>query len=132
MLFLVDILAMIAYIYKYEMGSDDRRPVMRTALPTLFNLSMEDKMDVTIIADNGHAWGIVSVEQLKAARLSIDDISDYSYKTPNGEILALEEDCDLPKYLNKLESMGTKFNIRDNYIPDEEHPDNPRTWNRIR
>jgi hypothetical protein len=30
-LFLVDSLAMIAYIYKYEVGSYDRRPVMRTA-----------------------------------------------------------------------------------------------------
>jgi DNA-directed RNA polymerase subunit RPC12/RpoP len=30
-LFLVDMVAMIAYIYKYEVGSYDRRPVMRTA-----------------------------------------------------------------------------------------------------
>ena len=89
-------------------------------------------MDLTIISDNGHAWGIVSIEQLKAVRLSLDDISDYSYKTPNGEILALEEDSDLPKYLNKLDVMGTKVSIRDNYIPDEDNPDNPRTWQRIR
>tara|TARA_R110000803_G_scaffold163445_2_gene227104 strand:- start:808 stop:1077 length:270 start_codon:yes stop_codon:yes gene_type:complete len=89
-------------------------------------------MDVTIISDKGHAWGIVTVEQLKAARLSLDDISEFSYKTPNGMILALEEDCDLPKYLNKLDSMGTQFNIRDSYIPNESHPDNPRNWARIR
>ena len=57
---------------------------------------------------------------------------DYSYKTPNGEILALEEDCDLPKYLNKLNLIVPKITFRDNYIPDEEHPDNPRTWQRIR
>ena len=88
-------------------------------------------MEVTIIADNGHAWGIVSVEQLKAARLSIDDISDYSYKTPNREIYALEEDVDFPAYLNKLDAAGINYSITDRHVPDEEHRDNPRTWEHI-
>ena len=86
-------------------------------------------MEVTIIADNGHAWGIVSVEQLKAARLSPSDFTRaMTKKTPHGLIYALEEDCDLSKYLNKLDSMGVTYKLRDTYIPDETHPDNPRTW----
>jgi hypothetical protein len=43
----------------------------------------------------------------------------------------LEEDIDFPKYLRKLDSMGVKYEIRDRYIPDEDHRDNPRTWPRI-
>jgi hypothetical protein len=49
-------------------------------------------------------------------------------KTPHGLIYALEEDCDLPKYLNKLDSMGIRYKIRDKKFLDETHPNNPRTW----
>jgi hypothetical protein len=90
---------------------------------------MEDNMEVEIIADKGHAWGIVSVEQLKVARLSPSDFTrNMTKKTPHGLIYALEEDCDLPKYLNKLDSMGIRYKIRDKKFLDETHPDNPRTW----
>ena len=85
-------------------------------------------MNIVCITDQNHGWGLVSSEQLKAARMTEKDISAFSYCTPNREIYALEEDVDLTKYLNKLDSMGVKYNIVDKYIPDEEHPDNPRTW----
>ena len=87
-------------------------------------------MNIVFIADQGHGWGIVSREQLAAARMSAADFSQCSYQTPNGEIYALEEDCDFPKYLNKLDSMGMRYEITDRYV-DEDHRDNPRTWDRI-
>lgn len=88
-------------------------------------------MNIIMITDMNHGWGIVSSAQLKAARMSPDDFSGYSYQTPNGEIFALEEDCDFPKYLGKLDAMGVKYEITDRYIPDEDHRDNPRTWDSI-
>ena len=62
--------------------------------------------------------------------MSEANFSQFSYQTPNGKIYALEEDCDFPKYLNKLDSMGTKYEITDRYV-DEDHRDNPRSWDRI-
>tara|TARA_B100000282_G_scaffold50007_1_gene31648 strand:+ start:765 stop:1043 length:279 start_codon:yes stop_codon:yes gene_type:complete len=88
-------------------------------------------MNIVCITDQNHGWGLVSAEQLKKARMTEKDISAFSYCTPNREIYALEEDVDLTKYLNKLDSMGVKYNIVDKYIPDEEHPDNPRTWDYV-
>lgn len=85
-------------------------------------------MNIVCITDQNHGWGLVSADQLKKARMTEKDISAFSYCTPNREIYALEEDVDLTKYLNKLDSMGVKYNLVDRYIPDEEHPDNPRTW----
>ena len=87
-------------------------------------------MNIVFISDDAHGWGIVSAEQIKAARMSPADFSQCSYQTPNGEIYALEEDCDFPKYLNRLESMGIKYEITDRYVPEGED-DNPRGWNRI-
>ena len=85
-------------------------------------------MNIVCITDQNHGWGLVSADQLKKARMTEKDISAFSYCTPNREIYALEEDVDLTKYLNKLDSMGVKYNLVDKYIPDEEHPDNPITW----
>ena len=100
--------------------------------PTFFNLSMEDKMNITFISDESHGWGIVTQHQLKSiARMSPMDFSDFSYETPNEEMYALEEDCDFPKFLNKLESMGIKFEIKDRPPITEDHADNPRNWRGI-
>ena len=87
-------------------------------------------MNIVFISDDAHGWGIVSAEQVKAARMSPADFSQCSYQTPNGEIYALEEDCDFPKYLNKLESMGIKYEITGRHV-DYADKDNPRSWDRI-
>ena len=84
-------------------------------------------MNIVFKHDNGHGWGIVSPAQVAKARLSEQDFSNFSYKTPNGEIWALEEDCDFPKLLNKFDSMGIKYKIIEQYV-DDDHRDNPRTW----
>jgi len=59
------------------------------------------------------------------------DFSGASYETPNEELYALEEDQDFPKFLNKLESMGIKFEIKDRAPIARDHEDNPRNWRGI-
>ena len=103
----------------------------REQLPSFFNLSMEDKMNITFISDESHGWGIVTQHQLMAvARMSPMDFSSFSYETPNEEMYALEEDCDFPKFLNKLDSMGVKYEIKDRTVTKDD-PDNPRNWRGI-
>lgn len=87
-------------------------------------------MRLRYISDPGHAWLIVSQHQLKQARLGPADFPN-AYQTPNGEILALEEDCEWPKFTNRLESMGVVIDLDEQYIDDYDHPDNPRTWPRV-
>jgi len=84
-------------------------------------------MNIVFIHDEGHGWGIVSPAQVAKARLTADDFSSYMQATPNGEVWALEEDCDFPKFLNKLDAMGIKYAITERYVP-EDHRDNPRSW----
>ena len=83
---------------------------------------------VTFVSDPSHGWGLVTKHQLAHARMTENDISKFSYCTPNREIYALEEDVDLPKFIHKLESMGDKVEIVDNPPFDENHRDNPRRW----
>ena len=87
-------------------------------------------MNILFITDEKHGWGIISEGQLRGARMTLDDLSSCSYQTPNGNIFALEEDVDFTKYLNKLDSLGIKYEITDRYVP-EGHDDNPRSWDRI-
>lgn len=87
-------------------------------------------MNIVFITDEAHGWGIISEGQLRGARMTTDDLSSYSYQTPMGNIFALEEDVDFPKYLNKLDSLGIKYEITERYVP-EGHDDNPRGWDRI-
>jgi len=84
-------------------------------------------MNIVFVHDDGHGWGIVSPAQVAKARLSEQDFSNFSYKTPNGEVWALEEDCDFPKLLNKFDAMGIKYTISERYVEDDDR-DNPRTW----
>ena len=87
-------------------------------------------MNIVFITDEAHGWGIISEGQLRGARMTTDDLSSYSYQTPMGNNFALEEDVDFPKYLNKLDSLGIKYEITERYVP-EGHDDNPRSWERI-
>ena len=48
-------------------------------------------MNIICITDQNHGWGIVSAAQLKQARMTENDISKFSYCTPNREIYALRE-----------------------------------------
>tara|TARA_Y100001937_G_scaffold112945_1_gene161079 strand:- start:158 stop:481 length:324 start_codon:yes stop_codon:yes gene_type:complete len=92
---------------------------------------MEDKMNITFISDEGHGWGIITQHQLRAvARMSPMDFSSFSYETPNEELYALEEDQDFPRFLNKLDSMGIKYEINDRTVTEDD-PDNPRNWRYI-
>ena len=84
-------------------------------------------MNIVFKHDKKHGWGIVTPAQVAQARLSEQDFSKSSYKTPNGEIWALEEDRDFLKLLNKFDSMGIKYRILEQYVEDD-HRDNPRTW----
>ena len=89
-------------------------------------------MNITFISDEGHGWGIVTQHQLKSiARMSPMDFSDFSYETHNEELYALEEDCDFPKFLNKLDSRGVKYEIKDRAHIARDHEDNPRNWRGI-
>ena len=87
-------------------------------------------MNIVFITDEAHGWGSISEGQLRGARMTTDDLSSYSYQTPMGNIFALEEDVDFPKYLNKLDSLGIKYEITERYVP-EGHDDNPRGWEHI-
>ena len=88
-------------------------------------------MKIICVADSAHAWGVISAEQLATARMTENDISSFSYCTPDRQTYALEEDVDLTKYLNKLDSMGIKYELIDRYIPNQQSKDNPRTWEHI-
>ena len=87
-------------------------------------------MNIVFITDEAHGGGSISEGQLRGARMTTDDLSSYSYQTPMGNIFALEEDVDFPKYLNKLDSLGIKYEITERYVP-EGHDDNPRGWEHI-
>ena len=51
------------------------------------------------IADSGHAWLKVSIDEINALNIG-HKISDYSYIL--GETVYLEEDCDAPLFIDAL------------------------------
>lgn len=66
------------------------------------------KIKITVFSDPGHAWG--RVKKALLSQLNIDNqISLFSYK--KGKWAYLEEDCDLPRLIQALESNGLDFQI---------------------
>ena len=63
-------------------------------------------MDIRFICDAGHGWGEVSIDLINELRIG-NQISRYSYM--KGNKAYLEEDCDLPIFLNKMEKQGKKI-----------------------
>lgn len=65
-------------------------------------------MDLRFICDASHGWGEVSIDLINELRIG-NQISRCSYM--KGDKAYLEEDCDLPIFLNKMEKQGKKINF---------------------
>jgi hypothetical protein len=67
----------------------------------------------TYLQDPGHGWLIVSRGDLAGAGLSPADFSSCSYVS--GDTLALEEDCDLPRFLKRLDELGIPYRLHEQH-----------------
>ena len=75
----------------------------RAAEPRLF----------TYLQDPGHGWLIVSAADLAAAGMTRAEFSICSYVS--GDSLALEEDCDMPLFLKRLDERGIAWRLREHH-----------------
>jgi hypothetical protein len=73
----------------------------------------------TYLQDTGHGWLIVSRADLAAAGMSPADFSQCSYVC--GDTLALEEDCDMPRFLKRLDERGIPYRLREQHTGAEAH-----------
>ena len=62
-------------------------------------------IQIEILADDGHAWGLVPIAKLPPG-IGWWDFSRCSYTS--SETLALEEDVDLPKFIAMAKRLGVE------------------------
>jgi hypothetical protein len=67
----------------------------------------------TYLQDPGHGWLIVTRADLAGAGMSPADFSVCSYVS--GDNLALEEDCDMPRFIKRLDERGTPYRLREQH-----------------
>jgi hypothetical protein len=73
----------------------------------------------TYLQDPGHGWLIVSRGDLAQAGMSPVDFSSCSYV--RGDTIALEEDCDMPRFLKRLDERGIPYRLREQHTDAEAH-----------
>ncbi|HEY1244678.1 MAG TPA: hypothetical protein VGF29_07580 [Hyphomicrobiaceae bacterium] len=73
----------------------------------------------TYLMDPGHGWLIVSRGDLAEAGLSPADFSSCSYV--RGDTFALEEDCDMPRFLKRLDERGIPYRLGEQHTGAEAH-----------
>lgn len=66
------------------------------------------------LQDPGHGWLLVTRQDLAAFGMSPGDFTPYSYVS--GERLALEEDLDMGRFLQKLEQLGVPYELDHQHI----------------
>ena len=71
----------------------------------------------TYLQDPGHGWLIVSRGDLAAAGMSPADFSSCSYAC--GDTIALEEDCDMPSFLKRLDERGIPYRLGEQHTKTE-------------
>ena len=71
----------------------------------------------TYLQDPGHGWLIVSRGDLAGAGMSLADFSACSYV--RGDTFALEEDCDMPRFLKRLDERGMPYRLREQHTDAE-------------
>jgi hypothetical protein len=73
-----------------------------------------DPRAFTYLQDPGHGWLIVTRADLAAAGIAPGEFSICSYVS--GDKLALEEDCDMPLFLKRLDEHGIAWRVRERHI----------------
>lgn len=88
-------------------------------------MSHESDRTLRYITGPGHGW--LKVHHRLVRRVGIaDKVSKYSFMSPTGRFAFLEEDCDMPLFLNAAKAAGIDIDIVDEYDPDELVRVNPR------
>ena len=64
---------------------------------------------------SGHGWMAVPFKDIKEGFMSFVFPSEFSYLSENGKTVYLEEDCDMPKFLDFLKNNGYSVKIEDIY-----------------
>lgn len=71
---------------------------------------------ILVFADPGHAWGRVSLKQMRELNYSPLQISEYSHMRSSPKtgqlVMYLEEDLDLTNFINHCEKLGYKVKLR--------------------
>jgi hypothetical protein len=71
----------------------------------------------TFESDPAHGWLLVTANDLQTAGLTEQDISAFSFISPNRAQIALEEDLDAQTFLNAWTAKtGASADIRDKYV----------------
>ena len=84
-------------------------------------------MELAFITDPGHGWLLVTTGQLAEVDLTPDAFSRYSYQ--HGDVLALEEDCDMAVFLTAYEAKHKEMPlIRARHL---DHDAFVRNWPRL-
>jgi hypothetical protein len=65
------------------------------------------------LQDPGHGWLIVTRDDRAGAGMSAASISSCSYVS--GENFALEEDCDMPSFLKRLDERDVPYRLREQH-----------------
>jgi hypothetical protein len=73
----------------------------------------------TYLQDPSHGWLIVNRGDLVAAGMSPADFSACSYV--RDDTFALEEDCDMPRFLKRLDERGIPYRLRQQHTGAEAH-----------
>jgi hypothetical protein len=80
---------------------------------------MPEPRTFTHLQDPGHGWLIVTRADLAGAGMSAADFSSCSYVS--GDSLALEEDCDMPRFLKRLDERHIPYQLREHHTNGDAH-----------
>lgn len=83
---------------------------------------MSTRMKLTFISDPGHGWLQVSRAQYEKSGITA---SCYSYQSPSGKVY-LEEDCDAPNFIRKIEMQGIKIEFKEKRLTKQSRIRNMR------
>jgi hypothetical protein len=77
----------------------------------------------TYLQDPAHGWLLVSKSDLAAVGLAPEDFSSFSYA--RDDTFALEEDCDMSIFLNRMKDRRLAYQLAEQHI---KHTAYVRTW----